>query len=73
MDPRILPAIIIALLLIAILVALFSGMVFMVRDPSRSRRTLRSLIWRVGLQVALIAFLVLAYFLGWIHPHSIGG
>ncbi len=65
--------ILIALFLLAIVVALFSGMVFMLRDPSTNanRRTLRALSWRVGLQVALILFLVLAVFMGWIQPHGI--
>ena len=67
-----LPLLVIAVFLVAIVVALFSGMVYLVRDPSRSKRSLRALKWRVGLQLGLIAFLVLAYFLGWIQPHGIG-
>ncbi len=67
-----LPKIAVVLMLVAIVVALFSGMFFMLKDGSDKRRTVRALTWRVGLQVALIAFLVLAYFMGWIQPHSIG-
>lgn len=67
-----LPTLIIVLFLLAIVIALFSGMYFLVRDPSTSRRTLHSLRWRVALQVLLIAFLLTAYFMGWIHPHGIG-
>lgn len=59
-------------LLIAIVIALVSGGVFLVRDPSKSKRTVRALTWRVGLQVALIAFLVLAFLMGWIQPHGVG-
>jgi hypothetical protein len=68
-----LPKVLIVLFLAAILVALFSGVVFMVRDPSttKNRRTLKALSWRVGLQVALIIFLIAAYFMGWIRPHSL--
>ena len=66
-----LPKLIVVLLLLAIVVALFSGMVFLIRDTSDKRRTLRSLTWRVSLQLLLIGFLVLAYFLGWIHPHGL--
>lgn len=65
--------IIIVLFLIAILIALFSGVFFLVRDPatSRNRRTLKALTWRVALQVGLILFLILAYFQGWIRPHGV--
>ncbi len=59
--------------LIAILVALFSGLYFLVKDPSRqdSKRVLHALTWRVGLQVALIVFLVVAFLMGWIRPHGL--
>lgn len=60
-------------LLIAIVAALGTAVVFLVRDPSSKRRTLRALAWRVGLQVALIVFLVLAFAMGWIQPHGVGG
>ena len=68
-----LPKIIIVVFLIAILVALFSGLNYLVKDPSGrdNRRVLRSLTWRVAIQVALIVFLVLAYLLGWIRPHGV--
>lgn len=62
---------IIAVLLLAILVSLFSGLFFLIKDSSQSKRTLRALSLRVGLQVALIAFLLLATTLGWIHPHGL--
>jgi succinate dehydrogenase hydrophobic anchor subunit len=58
-------------LIVAILYALFSGMVYLVKDPSSERRTVRALTWRVGLQVLLIVFLIVAYFMGWIQPHGL--
>lgn len=67
-----LPKIVVVLMLVAILVALFRGLYFMLKDGSDKRRTVSALTWRVGLQVALIAFLVIAYFLGWIQPHNVG-
>lgn len=67
-----LPKLAVVLLLLAIVVALFSGMFFMLKDGSDKRRTVNALTWRVGLQLALIAFLVLAYFMGWIQPHGVG-
>lgn len=64
---------IVVLFLLAILIALFSGLFFLVKDPGKrdDRRTLRALTWRIGLQVALIVFLVVAFFMGWIKPHGI--
>lgn len=64
---------VILLLLGAILVALFTGAYFMLKDKSSNdnRRTVRALTWRVGLQVSLILFLILAYFMGWIQPHAL--
>lgn len=64
----------IAVFLIAILAALFSGLAFLVKDPSTSenRRTVKALTWRVALQLALVVFLVVAYFMGWLTPHGLG-
>lgn len=57
--------------LIAIILALGSGLVFMLRDQADSQRTVKSLTLRIGLSLALIAFLVLAYLFGLIEPHGI--
>ncbi len=66
--------IIIVAFLIAIVGALFSGLFFLLKDPSTSndRRTVRALTMRVGLSIAFVLFLVLSYFMGWIHPHGVG-
>jgi hypothetical protein len=60
--------IIVFILLAAVLVSLFSGLFFLVRDKDKpdSSRMLRSLKIRVALSIALILFLVLSYQLGWI-------
>lgn len=62
----------IVLLLVGIVVALVFGGVFLVKDPSTSKRTVRALSWRVGLQIALILVLVIAFFMGWLQPHGVG-
>lgn len=67
-----LPKLIIAVLLLAIVVSLFSGLFFLMKDSSRSKRTVRALTLRVSLSVALIVFLLLATKMGWLHPHGIG-
>lgn len=64
---------IILALLAGIIVALLYGGIFLVKDPSTSKRAVRALSWRVGLQVLLIVFLVAAFFMGWLQPHGVGG
>lgn len=71
--PPVLPKIIIVGLLLAIIVSLFSGLFFMMRDESRSGRLLTSLKLRVGLSITLILFLLLSYWMGWIQPHGVYG
>jgi hypothetical protein len=65
--------ILIVVFLIAIIIALLAGGYFVVRDPGTKKRALKALIWRVGLQALLLLFLVLAFLLGWIKPHGVGG
>jgi hypothetical protein len=59
--------IIVFVLLAAVLVSLFSGLIFLVKDKDSpdSTRMLTSLKIRVGLSLALILFLVLSYSMGW--------
>jgi hypothetical protein len=63
----------IVVFLLAILGSLFAGGYFVVRDPSSKRRAFWALSWRVGLQLALLLFLILAFTMGWIKPHALGG
>jgi hypothetical protein len=65
---------IIVLFLLGILGSLFSGLFFLLKDPSssNSRRTVRALTIRVALSIAFALFLVLSYYMGWIHPHGVG-
>jgi hypothetical protein len=72
--------IIIALAFVAILAALASAGVFMLRrrrgDTARSdqpadSRMARALAWRIGLSIALFLFILLSYKLGWIQPTGI--
>ena len=57
--------------LIGIVAALLAGMVFLVKDDGSRQRTVGALTLRIGLSLALIAFLVAGYFLGWIQPHGV--
>ena len=64
-----LPKIIIVVLLISIVATLMVSMSFLVRDASDKKRTLTALKIRVALSLTLIAFVILSYLMGWIHPH----
>jgi hypothetical protein len=66
--------VVIVLALLAILVALASAGLFMLRrgrdgEPAgRDKRMARALALRVGLSITLFLLILLAYRLGWIHP-----
>lgn len=62
---------IIILFLVAIIASLASGLFFLVQDTSNKKRTVRALTWRIALSVAFIAFLVIAFLAGWLHPHGL--
>jgi hypothetical protein len=51
---------------VLIVASLGSALVFIYRDKSGSTRALKALALRVGLSVALFAFLMLGYYFGWI-------
>ncbi|MEO8444715.1 MAG: twin transmembrane helix small protein [Gammaproteobacteria bacterium] len=59
------------LLLAAILVSLFSGLFFLNRDKSDSRRTLRALTVRISLSVLLFVVLLIGWWTGAIQPHDV--
>jgi len=58
--------IIVVAVLIMIIVALFTALVFLHRDAGRGKRVVWALTIRVGLSVGLIAFLMFSYWMGWI-------
>jgi hypothetical protein len=63
--------IIVIAVLIAIVAALFTALVFLYRDAGRGKRVVWLLTVRVALSVGLIAFLLVSYWLGWIGPGGI--
>jgi hypothetical protein len=54
--------------LVAVVAALAAALVFLYRDRGRGTRMVTALAIRVGLSIALVAFLVLSYYMGWISP-----
>ena len=62
---------IILIVMLIILVALGSGLVFLVRDEGKTKRTVKALTWRIALSLLLFLFLFLAFSMGWIQPHAV--
>jgi len=62
---------IILITMLCILVSLTTGLVFLVRDEGKTKRTVKALSWRIGISLALFIFLFLAFSLEWITPHPV--
>lgn len=62
---------IILVVMLVILIALGSSLIFLVRDGGKSNRTVKALTWRIGLSLLLFLFLFLAFAMGWLHPHAV--
>ncbi|MEX0899320.1 MAG: twin transmembrane helix small protein [Gammaproteobacteria bacterium] len=65
--------ILIIAILAVIVFSLGSAMVYLVREPRGSKRTVCALTWRIGLSVGLFVLLMLAFATGVIEPHGIAG
>lgn len=61
----------ILLVMFVILFALGSGLVFLVKDGGKSKRTIKALTWRIALSLGLFIFLILGFAFGFIQPHAI--
>ena len=63
---------VIVVMLMAVLAALASAGVFMLRKPKsddpQKNRMARALAVRVGLSVALFLFILLSWYMGWVRP-----
>jgi putative copper export protein len=64
------------LLIIAFLVLIVwnlgAGLYYMMVDKGTTNRTVKSLSWRIGLSLALIALVILGIASGVIQPHGVG-
>jgi uncharacterized iron-regulated membrane protein len=65
--------ILIVLLFLAVVVALFSGLYFLMKDRDGSKRIVTALSWRVGLAATLVALIVIGVATGLLEPHGISG
>jgi O-antigen/teichoic acid export membrane protein len=67
--------VVMVLLLVAVLGALASAGVFMLRSKrdadEPNKRMARALALRVGLSVALFLFILLSWYMGWVRPTGI--
>jgi hypothetical protein len=63
----------IVVLFLAVVGVLFSGLFFLMKDRSGSRRVVNALAWRVGLAATLIAVIMIGIATGLLEPHGIGG
>lgn len=61
----------IVLTLLAIVISLGSGMVFLLKDKGQTSRTAKALTVRIVLSVTLFGLLMLGVFTGHIKPHGI--
>ncbi len=56
----------VVLMLLAVIVSLFSGLVFLLRDGKGEGRTVRALTVRIILSLALFALLMIGFHTGWL-------
>ena len=64
---------ILVILLLFVVGSLFTALYFLVKDPSRSKRVVRSLTWRIGLSLFILLLLFIGIQVGLITPHGVGG
>ena len=64
------------LLIVGVLVVIVwnlgAGLYYMIVDKGTTNRTVKALTRRIALSVALILFVALAIYMGWITPHGVG-
>lgn len=61
----------VVLLLLVIIGSLGSALVYLVKDRSRSPRTVKALTFRIGLSIALFVLLLMGYAFGLLQPHGL--
>jgi len=60
--------------LLLILISLFSGVIFLVKDTKKGQqRLVTSLTIRIALSITLLLLLLVGYYTGQIAPHAVGG
>ncbi|EAR61366.1 twin transmembrane helix small protein [Neptuniibacter caesariensis] len=57
------------LLFAAVVISLFSGLFFLIKDQGQSHRTVNSLFFRVSFSVLIVVVLIYGFYTGEISPH----
>ena len=57
--------------LVAIVISLAVGMLFLIKDKGHTERTARALTWRISLSVSLFVLIMLGVATGYIKPHGL--
>ncbi len=60
----------VVIFLLVIVFNLASAMIYLLKDRSSTKRSLKALTWRIGLSVTLFILLLIGFMNGWIQPHS---
>jgi Protein of unknown function (DUF2909) len=63
--------IIVIIFILAILFSLGSALYYMLTQKKSPQLMVKALSWRIGLSIALFLLLLIAFIMGWIHPHPI--
>lgn len=63
--------IIVIAVFLLILFNLAGALVYMLKDKSKSERTVKALTWRIGLSLLAFILLMIAYATGLVQPHGI--
>ena len=63
--------IIVILFLLLILYCLGSALFYLLSNSKSPYSMVKSLSWRIALSVTLFLLLLLAAYLGWLHPHGV--
>ncbi|MGB8339433.1 MAG: twin transmembrane helix small protein [Burkholderiales bacterium] len=61
--------IVVVILLLMVIISLFSGLYFVMKDKGNSKRAVKALTWRVAFSMGVFLFLMAGYYFGWI-PHT---
>ena len=61
----------ILLVMLVIVGSLASGLVFLIQDSGKSKRTVKALTLRIVISLCLFVFLLICFKLGLIKPHGI--
>lgn len=63
--------IILLILLLLIIGSLGAGMFSLIKDRSKTDRTVKFLTYRIALSIIAFVILIVAFLMGWIQPHGL--